>query len=108
MKYKENIAMEHIQLSDVIGNQSVADTSLDALSLSADSIVRTLNRLYEELSGGGGGGTVTCDRYVDYNLQSKRPVENRAIANELTRKLDIVTLTSDSTNIGELWGGVID
>ena len=100
--------MKHIQLSDIVGNQPVSDVRLDSLSLSADSIVRTLNRLYEELSGSGGGGMITCDQHVDYNLQSKNPVENRAIANELTRKLDIVTLTSDSANVGELWGGVVD
>lgn len=99
--------MEHIQLSDILGNQTWSDVRLDSLSLSADSVVRTFNRLYEELSGSG-GGAVTCDQHVDYSLQSKNPVENRAIANELTRKLDIVTLTSDSTNVGELWCGVID
>ena len=99
--------MEHIQLSDILGSQPMADVRLDSLSLSADSVVRTFNRLYEELSGGGGGGAITCDQHVDYTLQSKNPVENRAIANELAQKLDMVTLTSDSTNVGELWGGVI-
>lgn len=49
---------------------------------------------------------IDVDDYLDFELKSQNPVENKVIADEFSRKQDLIVDTF--TGIGEMWGAAID
>ena len=47
--------MDKIELSDIQGNVKLADVKLSSLSLSADAVVGTINKVIDEVNSKGGG-----------------------------------------------------
>jgi hypothetical protein len=47
--------MDKIELSDIQGNVKLADVKLSSLSLSADAVVSTINKVIDEVNSKGGG-----------------------------------------------------
>ena len=101
--------MDKIELSDIQGNVKLADVKLSSLSLSADAVVGTINKVIDEVNSKGGrdflplsGGTLsgavssTSDINVHGLSATSLAVGTDTLGEKVTVKIETTGFTPDA------------